>query len=107
MSERLEKAPSGWSNCFHRADESETGDDNTRSQCILQGRNVFASSDMEDRGRGPKKVPDDCAIWIDVWFPSHEEARRWGRRKVEVTIVEPCEAFDRGAFHPTHPPERK
>jgi hypothetical protein len=62
---------------------------------------------MEDRGRGPKKVPNDCAIWIDVWFPSHKEARRWDRRIVEVTIVEPCEGFDREAFHPTHPPERK
>ena len=56
---------------------------------------------------GRKKMPDDGAIWIDVWFPSHEEARRWDRRIVEVTIVEPCEEFDRRAFHPTHPPERK
>jgi 3D (Asp-Asp-Asp) domain-containing protein len=67
----------------------------------------YGNAIVEDRGRGPKKVPDDCATWIDVWFPSHEEARRWDRRKVEVTIVEPCEEFDRRAFHPTHPPERK
>jgi RHS repeat-associated protein len=25
----------------------------------------------------------------------------------QVQIVEPCEDFDRGAFHPTHPPDRK
>jgi RHS repeat-associated protein len=67
----------------------------------------YGNAIVEDRGRGSKKVPNDCAIWIDVWFPSHEEARRWDRRKVEVTIVEPCEEFDRRAFHPTHPPERK
>ena len=67
----------------------------------------YGNAIVEDRGRGPRKMPSDCVIWIDVWFPSHEEARRWGTKELEVTIVEPCEGFDRGAFHPTHPPDRK
>ncbi|MEO6437055.1 MAG: 3D domain-containing protein [Tepidisphaeraceae bacterium] len=25
---------------------------------------------------------------LDVFFPSHDEARQWGRRKIEVTVVE-------------------
>jgi RHS repeat-associated protein len=62
---------------------------------------------VEDRGSGPHNLLPGCNIWIDVWFPSHDEARQWGRQKVEVTIVEPCEGFDKEAFHPTHPPDRK
>jgi 3D (Asp-Asp-Asp) domain-containing protein len=25
---------------------------------------------------------------IDIWFPTHEEARRWGRKKLKVTVLE-------------------
>ena len=28
---------------------------------------------------------------LDVFFPSHEEALKWGRQKIEVTVVEKAE----------------
>jgi 3D (Asp-Asp-Asp) domain-containing protein len=39
---------------------------------------------VEDRG-GAIKGPDR----IDLYFSSHQEALRWGRRKVRVTIEPP------------------
>ncbi|GIV08589.1 MAG: hypothetical protein KatS3mg019_0680 [Fimbriimonadales bacterium] len=57
----------------------------------------YGNGMVEDRGGGLK------GDHFDVWFPSHEEAKRWGRRKLTVTIIDPCEGFDHEAFHPNHP----
>ena len=71
----------------------------------------YGNGIVEDRGKGPDKWPrDNCRdakIWIDVWFPTHGEARRWETKCTTITIVEPCEGFDREAFHPTHPHRKR
>ncbi|CUU33943.1 RHS repeat-associated core domain-containing protein [Armatimonadetes bacterium DC] len=68
----------------------------------------YGNAIVEDRGSGPKKMPQGCTIWIDVWFPSHEKAEKeWGVRVLKVTIIEPCEGFDKESFHPSHPPGQR
>ena len=46
---------------------------------------------LEIPGYGPGTVEDvGGAIkgrHIDVWFPSHDEARRWGARRLKVTVL--------------------
>lgn len=43
--------------------------------------------DVEDRG-GAVKVKEDGTYIIDVWFPTHEETIKFGRKKTTVYIIE-------------------
>jgi 3D (Asp-Asp-Asp) domain-containing protein len=47
----------------------------------------YGQCTVEDRGGAIKALPGQLPC-VDLYFPTHAEARAWGRQTVEVTFVE-------------------